>query len=175
MLGHPFCSSQMALKRMSGTIRFPIRVNMQYDPRDLTPVSTLGICIKQSQIGHQVHVVIASQRRIGRRDVGNIGIERWLLHRHLKLEFCTDNFEQIYHIILPQSRGVHCASLGPDKGHAAFSGSLANQASVRKQPSQSAPYPAPRIITRSAKIRDCLLSCGWIFARFLGQTSDDIG
>ena len=65
----------MTVKRMSRAIRFAVRVNMQYNSRDLTPIGTLGVGIEQAQISHQMFLIVACQCRGSWRRVGNIGIE----------------------------------------------------------------------------------------------------
>ncbi len=53
----------MALERMSRLVRFPIRIDMQHDARDLAPVDALGFSIEQPQIGHQMFLIIRSKRQ----------------------------------------------------------------------------------------------------------------
>jgi hypothetical protein len=82
ILSHPFGASQMTVERMSRAIRLPIWINMQHDPRDLAPVSTLGVSVKQPQVSHQMFLIVTRQCRGGWRYVSNIGIERGFLHWH---------------------------------------------------------------------------------------------
>ena len=49
-----------------------------------------GVGVKQPQIGNYVLLVVRGQRRIGRRQVGNIWVERRLLHKTPRLS--SDNF-----------------------------------------------------------------------------------
>jgi hypothetical protein len=82
MLSHPFGASQMTVERESRAIRLPIWINTQHDPRDLAPVGTLGVSVKQPQVSHQMFLIVTRQCRGGWRYVSNIGIERGLLHWH---------------------------------------------------------------------------------------------
>ena len=82
VLSHPFGSGQMTVERMSRTIWLSIRINMQHDPRDLSPVGTLGVGIEQPQIGHQMFHVVVRQCGGEWHHVGHIGIKRGFLNRH---------------------------------------------------------------------------------------------
>ena len=64
----------MTVKRISRAIRFAVRINMQHDPRGLTPVGALNIGIEQAQVSHQMFLIIARQRRCNWCRVSNIGI-----------------------------------------------------------------------------------------------------
>ena len=75
----------MTVERMSRAIRLPIWIDMQHDPRDLAPIGTLGVSVEQSQVSHQMFLVVARECRGGWRQVSSIGIERGLLNWHLVL------------------------------------------------------------------------------------------
>ena len=50
---------------------------MQNDPRNLAPVGALSVGVEQPQVSHQMFLIVARQRRGGRRrHVTNVGIER---------------------------------------------------------------------------------------------------
>lgn len=49
----------MALERMSCAIWLPMRVDVQYKPCDLAPVSSIGIRVEQAQISYQMLLVVA--------------------------------------------------------------------------------------------------------------------
>ena len=48
----------MTVKCMSRAIRFVVRVNVQHDSRDLTPVGALSISIEQAQVSHQMFLIV---------------------------------------------------------------------------------------------------------------------
>ena len=81
VLRHPFRPRQMAIKSTPSAFRFAIRVDMQNDPSDLTPVCTFGISIEQPQVSHQMLLVITRQSRVCRCDINHVGIERRFMHR----------------------------------------------------------------------------------------------
>ena len=70
----------MTVKCMSRAIWLSIWINMQNDPCNLSPVGALSIGIEQTQISHQMLLIVARQRRVGRRHVSNIGIKRRIPH-----------------------------------------------------------------------------------------------
>ena len=49
----------MTVERMSRAIWLSIGINMQNDPCNLAPVGTLGVGIQQSQVGHQMFLIVA--------------------------------------------------------------------------------------------------------------------
>jgi hypothetical protein len=53
---------------------------MQDNARDVTPIGTISVGIKEAHVRDQVFVVIRRKDRVGRRDIGNVWIERRLLH-----------------------------------------------------------------------------------------------
>jgi transcriptional regulator with XRE-family HTH domain len=61
---------------MSRAILFSIRINMQNNARDLAPFRTLCVGIEQSQIGHQMFLIVCRQGRSKWRHVCDIGVER---------------------------------------------------------------------------------------------------
>src|SRR5260370_33326142 len=63
MLSHPFGASQMIVERVSRAIRLPIWLNTQHDPRDLAPVATLGVSVKQPQVRQQTFLIVTRQCR----------------------------------------------------------------------------------------------------------------
>src|SRR5450631_1430237 len=80
MLSHPFGAGQVAIESMSCTIRFTIRVNVQHDPGNLSPVGSGSVGVEQAKVRNNVLLIVHRQRRVGRRRIIDIGIERRLLH-----------------------------------------------------------------------------------------------
>jgi len=67
----------MAVEGLSRPIWFALRVDVQHDPRDLTPVSTLRIRIEQAHVRDGMLFVVSGERGIGRREIKNGRIEGW--------------------------------------------------------------------------------------------------
>jgi hypothetical protein len=80
MLSHPFGAGQVTIESMSCTIRFTIRVNVQHDPGDLSPVGPGRVGVEQTKVRDNMLLIVHRQRRVGRRRIVDIGIERRLLH-----------------------------------------------------------------------------------------------
>jgi len=57
---------------------------MQNDPRDLLPIRIFRVGVEQTQIGDRVFVIVRRQHQIRRRGVGDIRIQRGLLHGQLR-------------------------------------------------------------------------------------------
>jgi hypothetical protein len=79
---HPFGPGQVTIERTPRTFWFTIRVDVQNDPRNFPPVRAFSVSIKQSQIRHQMAMVIPGQRGRGWRLVGDIRIQRRFVLRH---------------------------------------------------------------------------------------------
>jgi|SRR5882724_2155448 len=77
MLSHPFGTRQMAFERPAGAIRFVIRIKIQHQTCDFTPVSTFRFRVQQAQIRDDVLLVVNGQYGIGGRSIGD---KRRLLH-----------------------------------------------------------------------------------------------
>ena len=77
---HPFGAGQVTIESMSCTIRFTIRVNVQHDPGNLSPVGSGRVGVEQTKVRDNVLLIVHRQRRVGRRRIVDIGIERRLLH-----------------------------------------------------------------------------------------------
>jgi hypothetical protein len=82
LLSHPFGAGQVTIESMSCTIRFTIRVNVQHDPGNLLPVGSGRVGVEQTKIRDYVLLIIHRQRRVGRRRIVDIWIERRFLHWH---------------------------------------------------------------------------------------------
>jgi hypothetical protein len=80
---HPFGPGQVTIERTPRAFWFTIRVDVQNDPRNFPPVGAFSVSIKQSQIRHQMAMVIPGQRGRGWRLVGDIWIQRRFVRRHL--------------------------------------------------------------------------------------------
>src|SRR3981189_195419 len=70
----------MAVERPPGAIGLILRIDVQHYSCDIAPVSTNRIRVEQAQIRDDVFLVVNGQYGIGRRDIGDIGIKRRLLH-----------------------------------------------------------------------------------------------
>ena len=66
MLSHPFGAGEVAIESMSCTIRFTIRVNVQHDPRNLSPVGSGRVGVEQAKVRDNVLLIVHRQRRVGR-------------------------------------------------------------------------------------------------------------
>ena len=78
--GHPFRASEMGVEGTLRASRLTDWIDVQHDLRDFMPVGALGVGIEQPQIGNKVLLVVGRQPGVGRRDIGDIWIEWWLLH-----------------------------------------------------------------------------------------------
>lgn len=59
MLGHPFGPGQMAFIRTAGSMSISIRVDVQYNPSNLSPIGAISVSIEQPQIGYHMLLIIA--------------------------------------------------------------------------------------------------------------------
>jgi hypothetical protein len=82
MLCHPFGAGQVTIESMSCTIRFAIRVNVQHDPGNLSPVGSSRVGVEQTKVRNNVLLIVHRQRGVGRRRIVDIWIERRFLHWH---------------------------------------------------------------------------------------------
>ena len=64
----------MAIKRIAGPGGFAIRIDMQHDSSDFSPISAVGFGIEKSPIRHQMLFVVHRENGIRRRYIGNVGI-----------------------------------------------------------------------------------------------------
>jgi hypothetical protein len=80
LLGHPADASQMALPRAAGSGKLAVRVTVQHEPRDLLSVDAVRFGVEQAQIGHDVPFVVARQNGRSRGFIGDLRVERWVLH-----------------------------------------------------------------------------------------------
>src|SRR5271154_3904991 len=80
MLGHPFGAGQVTIEGTSCTIMFTIRVNVQHDSGNLSPVGFGRGGVEQTKVRDNVLLIVPRPRRVGRRCIDDIGIERRLLH-----------------------------------------------------------------------------------------------
>ncbi len=70
----------MTVERTSRPGRFMVRIDMQDNARDPTPVRSGRIGIEQTQICNNVFLIVYGQPRIRWGRISNIRIERRLLH-----------------------------------------------------------------------------------------------
>jgi hypothetical protein len=77
----------MAVERPSSAIRVISRIKLEHYPCDFAPVGSFRIRVEQAEIRDDVLLVVDGQYRIGGRGIGDIGIERRLLHVHLALGY----------------------------------------------------------------------------------------
>ena len=80
MLSHPFGAGQVTIESMSCTIRFTIRVNVQHDPGNLSPVGSGRVGVEQTKVRNNVLLIVHRQRRVGRRRIVDI----WSPERRLQ-------------------------------------------------------------------------------------------
>ena len=80
MFRDPFGTCQMALIGPPRAPRVMIRIEMENNPRNIAPVSTVCIGGKHPDIAHGVLFVVHSQRRYIWGGVGTIRNERRALH-----------------------------------------------------------------------------------------------
>jgi len=90
MLSHPFGAGQVAIESMSCTIRFTIRVNVQHDPGNLSPVGSGRVGVEQTKVRNNVLLIVHRQRRVGRRRIVDIGIERPGLRTSITPSPCSE-------------------------------------------------------------------------------------
>src|SRR3977135_525993 len=82
MVSHPFGAGQVTIESMSCAIRFTIRVNVQHDPGNLSPVGSGRVGVEQTKVRDNVLLIVHRQLRVGRRRIVDIWIERRFLHWH---------------------------------------------------------------------------------------------
>ena len=80
MFRDPFGTCQMALIGPPCAPSVMIRIEVEDDPSDIAPISTVCIGGKHPDIAHGVLFVVRSQRRYIRGGVGTIRNERRALH-----------------------------------------------------------------------------------------------
>jgi len=60
----------MSVERARRSIRLPLGVNVQHDPRELAPVGAVRMGIEHAEIRDPVLLVVGRERWIGRREIG---------------------------------------------------------------------------------------------------------
>ena len=81
----------VGLPRAPGTLRLLLRIDVQHDPGDVSPVSVLCSGIEQAEIGDEVLFVVARQDSLCGRDVVDWRVEWRGLHRCRDLaDWCCD-------------------------------------------------------------------------------------
>jgi hypothetical protein len=63
MLGHPLGARQVAFEGALRPLGFMDRVNLEHDTRDIDPIRTFGIGIKEAEVGREVLLVVSSKNR----------------------------------------------------------------------------------------------------------------
>ena len=63
MLGHPLGARQVAFEGSLRPLGFIVRVNLEHDTRDIDPIRTFGIGIKEAEVGREVLLVVSSKNR----------------------------------------------------------------------------------------------------------------
>jgi hypothetical protein len=71
--GHPPGSREMALPDAPSALRIFVRINLQDDFRDLSPIGTFSVGVKEAEICHEVTLVVVRQKRFVRCGAGNVG------------------------------------------------------------------------------------------------------
>jgi hypothetical protein len=84
------CARQMAVERPPSLIGLMIRIKMQHYSCDFAPVSTLRIRVEQAQVRDEVFLVVDGQGALGGRHVGDVRIERRLLHGRARNRLLID-------------------------------------------------------------------------------------
>jgi hypothetical protein len=85
LFGNPLSALQMTQVCIPRTIRFALWIDMQNYSRNLSPVSPLVFGLQKARVGRDMLLVIGRQRRIGWRDIRDVWVEWWLLHKSLRL------------------------------------------------------------------------------------------
>jgi hypothetical protein len=70
VLGHPLGAREMAIKSPSSALNVIVWIDVQYDPRNFTPVGTFLGGIQYAQIGVDVFFVVGGDYRAHRSNVG---------------------------------------------------------------------------------------------------------
>src|SRR5829696_5302544 len=70
----------MAVERLPDPIKFMFWIKTQHHSCDVAPVRAFRIRLEQAQIRDEVFLIVDGQYGIGWCDIGDIGIERRLLH-----------------------------------------------------------------------------------------------
>jgi hypothetical protein len=61
MLGHPLGARQVAFEGALRPLGFMDRVNLEHDTRDIDPIRTFGIGIKEAEVGREVLLIVSSK------------------------------------------------------------------------------------------------------------------
>lgn len=80
MLCHPFRAAQMGIERTLCAIVLKPWINVEYQLRHLAPVRSLRLRIEHTKIRYNVLLVVHSEDRIRRCNIGDVGISGWFLH-----------------------------------------------------------------------------------------------
>lgn len=79
---HPPRAGKMGLPRSERPLRLLLGIYVQDDPGHVAPVRIFSRRVEQADVGEQPLLVISSQDRSIRSDVGDIGIEQRLSMAH---------------------------------------------------------------------------------------------
>src|SRR5260364_70925 len=79
-LAEPAGACHVALISRTNSLRSTGGIDMQDDLRDFPPVGAIGCGVGQPQIGDRMLVTVGRQCVICRREIGAIGIERYVFH-----------------------------------------------------------------------------------------------
>ena len=71
----PSGAGEMAVEGLSRPIWFALRVDVQHDPRDLSPIGPFRIRIEQAHVGDGMLFIVGGERGIGGPEIGDIRIE----------------------------------------------------------------------------------------------------
>lgn len=71
-LSHPLRSREMAFPDALSPLRLFTRIDLQDDSRDLSPIGAFALGIQQAEVGHEVLLVVARQKRLVWSGVRNV-------------------------------------------------------------------------------------------------------
>ncbi|OIM94144.1 hypothetical protein BLN97_12390 [Bradyrhizobium elkanii] len=74
LLGHPFGARKMTLICGTRTIRLLLRIDVQDDSSDLSPVRALTLRLQKANVRHDMLFVVGRQSRLVRRDIRDVRI-----------------------------------------------------------------------------------------------------
>jgi hypothetical protein len=90
MLGHPPGARQVAFEGASRPLGFMGRINLEHDTRDIDPIRTFGLCIKKTQVGGEVFVVVSVKNLGVGCLIGHGRIEGRLRRSHKYPSLCEE-------------------------------------------------------------------------------------
>jgi hypothetical protein len=74
---HPFCTRKMTFESAQRAIRLSDGIDVENQASHFTPISVISVCVEEAEVSNKVLLVIRREHRISRRQICDIGIERW--------------------------------------------------------------------------------------------------